>query len=152
MQQNAWGVVAVSTSDSQNGFLIIICWHSYHSLQHFCCISRSMNLMHSWLLVNLPTFNESAFAATNLLVAANVLWYLSCRVKLVPSLTEIHPESRWISIIYSLLQCQSSSGSVGKSIWEEFRRPMQVQILAGSQCLFCHHLSIFNIILLLELP
>ena len=29
----------------------------------------------------------------------------------------------WIYTIYPLLQCQSSSGSVGKSIWPAFRRP-----------------------------
>ena len=35
----------------------------------------------------------------------------------------------WINTIYPLLQCQSSSGSIGKSIWPEFRGPMQVRIL-----------------------
>ena len=43
-----------------------------------------------------------------------------------PSLRELQPENRlclWINAIYPLLQCQSSSSSVDKSIWREFRGP-----------------------------
>ena len=39
----------------------------------------------------------------------------------------------WINTIYPLLQCQSSSGSVGRI------QKTQVRILAGSQCLFSPH-------------
>ena len=41
----------------------------------------------------------------------------------------------WINAIYPLLHSQSSSGSVSKSNWPEFRRK-QVQILAGSLFFF----------------
>ena len=44
----------------------------------------------------------------------------------LPSLREIQLENwtvLWINTIYPMLQCQSSSSSVGKSIWQEFRGP-----------------------------
>ena len=46
-----------------------------------------------------------------------------CRVK--PTDWEIHPEIR--NMYKPLLQCQSSSGSVGKSIWLEFRKPSRFE-------------------------
>ena len=63
-----------------------------------------------------------------------VCWYLVCWVQhkvLWYSLMQSKAYTDWkiqrnVSMdnaIYPLLQCQSSSGSVGKSIWLEFRRP-----------------------------
>ena len=49
----------------------------------------------------------------------------------------MYRSSLWVKPCLGInaLLCQSSSGSVGKSIWLEFRRP-RFDILAGSQCLF----------------
>ena len=62
-----------------------------------------------------------------------------CRAR--PTDWEIQPGVRtvclWINTIYPLLQCQTSSGSVGKSIWLEFRGPRFESLLDLN--VFFHH-------------
>ena len=56
-------------------------------------------------------------------VLSELLWHSPCRVKPTPKRSNPKPDWAVSMDIYPLLQCQSSSGSVGKSIWPAFRRP-----------------------------
>ena len=54
---------------------------------------------------------------------SELLWHSPCRVKPTPKRSSWKIElCLWIYTIYPLLQSQSSSGSVGKSIWPAFWR------------------------------
>ena len=56
-------------------------------------------------------------------VLSELLRHSPCRIKPTPKRSNLRIElCLWIYTIYPLLQCQSSSGSVDKSIWPPFRR------------------------------
>ena len=72
-----------------------------------------------WLLIHSSLGSAKKYLSTKL------VRHSPCRVKSTwrDPTWELSCVSVDICVIYPLLQCQSSSGSVGKSIWLAFRRP-----------------------------
>ena len=69
-------------------------------------------------------FTRVAAKSSSVLEYGELLQHSSCRAKPTPMRSNLRIElCLWIYTIHPLLQCQSSSGSVGKSIWLEFRGP-----------------------------
>ena len=76
--------------------------------------------MQKWLLI--PSLLGLQQRSTSVL--SELLRHSPCRVKPTPKRSNLRIElCLWIYTVYSLLQCQSSSDSVGKSIWPAFSRP-----------------------------
>ena len=69
-------------------------------------------------------FTGVAAKSSSVLEYGELLQHSPCRAKPTPMRSNLRIElCLWIYTIHPLLQCQSSSGSVGKSIWLAFRRP-----------------------------